>query len=86
MTNSDANNESIGLKKNKPRRNEENEEGFPCFFPTSSCSSSLRGEIFFLEIYSTLEDLTVQNTNEIKGGTKLPPPTTPISAPPPTRK
>jgi hypothetical protein len=46
---------AIDLKKNKPRRNEENEEiaqGFPCFFPTSSCTSSLRGEILFLEIYS----------------------------------
>jgi hypothetical protein len=46
---------SIDLKKNKPRRNEENEEiaqGFPCFFPTSSCSSSLRGDILILEIYS----------------------------------
>ena len=35
---------------------------------------------------SMLEDLTAQNTNEIKGGPKLPPPTTPISAPPPTRR
>lgn len=33
-----------------------------------------------------IEDLNTQNADEIKGGTKLPPPTTPISAPPPPRK
>jgi hypothetical protein len=33
-----------------------------------------------------LADLETPKAEEIRGGTKLPPPTTPISAPPPPRK
>jgi hypothetical protein len=33
-----------------------------------------------------LSDLEAPNAAAVKGGTKLPPPTTPISAPPPTRR
>ncbi|MEO6725794.1 MAG: hypothetical protein ABIP14_10915 [Blastocatellia bacterium] len=39
-----------------------------------------------IEQSSKIEDLAVQNTNVVKGGTKLPPPTTPIISPQPPRK